>query len=515
MNSIKWDTKAKYELLLNITNAIITQTNRDDLFSALSKELKQVVAYDRLSVYIFDPKEKSVSYFAVANGVVPKGMENPDGRPLDMASVAQQVINIRKPLIIPDLSSVTDFSTVPSMIKAGLRATMAYPLLVRKRVLGTIHLSFKEVPEDFQELSMVMEGVSRQVAIAVDNMLGHTRLREISANLEQQKHYLQHQAHLDYLKEKFVYVSEQMGLVMQEVGLVAKSDASVLITGETGTGKDFLAHYIHDSSLRRNNLLVKINCPALASSLFESELFGHSRGAFTGAHDNRVGRFEMAEGGTIFLDELGDLPLGLQAKLLHVLQDHAFERVGESRTIQTDFRVIAATNHNLDQAMEAGTFRQVLFYRLAMVTLHIPPLRDRKEDIPPLIERFITQEETNSNLAAPSFDTSTMDLLCDYSWPGNVRELKNFIRRVFILKAGKRFTEKEVAQYLGEPRQAIKEDVSSLAEMEKKIIENALSACNGFVGGKRGAARKLKIPASTLQYRIKKLGINPRLFANK
>lgn len=512
MDTTRWDTKAKYELLLNVTNAIITQTNRDDLFSALADELKKIVAYDRLSVYIFDPKEQALSYFATANGVIPKGMENPEGRPLDKASVAHQVITIRQPIIIENLSSATDMSTVPAMLKAGLRATMAFPLLVRKSVLGTMHLSFKKIPPDFDELATVFVDVSRQVAIAVDNMWAHTRLRNLSANLEEQKRYLQKQAHKDYLQEKFVYVSEQMSRIMQEVTLVAKSDAPVLVTGETGTGKDFIAHYIHDSSPRRNNLLVKINCPALASSLFESELFGHSRGAFTGANHNRIGRFEMAEGGTIFLDEIGDLPLGLQAKLLHVLQDHAFERVGESRTIQTDFRVIAATNHNLDQAMESGAFRQDLFYRLATVTLQIPPLRERKEDIPPLIERFINEVETNSNVAAPSFDASAVEMLCDYAWPGNVRELKNFIRRVFLLKSGKRISEREVAQYIGEPRQAIKEDVGSLAEMEKKIIENALRACDGFVGGKRGAAHKLNLPVSTLQYRIKKLGIDPKLF---
>ncbi len=512
MSSVKWDTRAKYELLLNVTNAIITQTNRDELFSALAKELKKVVAYDRLSVYIFDPKEQALSYFATANGVVPRGMENPAGRPLDKASVAQQTINIRKPMIIKDLATVTNFSTVPAMLMAGLRATMAFPLIVRKDILGTMHLSFKKAPDDFEELAEVFTDLSHQVAIAVDNMLAHTRLRNQSVNLEKQKRYLQKQAHHDYLQEKFVFVSEQMGQVVQEVNLVAKSDAPVLITGETGTGKDFLAHYIHDSSLRRESLLVKINCPALASSLFESELFGHSRGAFTGAHDNRIGRFEMAEGGTIFLDEIGDLPLGLQAKLLHVLQDHAFERVGDSRTIRTDFRVIAATNHDLDQAMESGAFRQDLFYRLATVTLQIPPLRERTEDIPVLIERFITEEETNSNMAAPSFDASALDMLCGYGWPGNVRELKNFIRRIFLLKSGKRITETDIGQYIGESRQPCNEDVGSLAEMEKKIIEKALRECGGFVGGKKGAARKLSLPTSTLQYRIKKLGINPKRF---
>ncbi len=515
MNSAKWNTKAKYELLLDITNAIITQTNRDDLFSALAGELKKVVAYDRMSVYIFDPKEQALSYFATANGVVPLGMENPNGRPLDRASLAQQAINTRQPLIIEDLATATNFSTVPAMIKAGLRATMAFPLLVRKRVLGTLHLSFCKTPDDFQELAGVLTDLSRQVAIAIDNMWAHTRLRDLSTSLEKQKRYLQKQAHQDYLQEKFVFGSEQMAGIMREVTLIANSDAPVLITGETGTGKDYLAHYIHNSSPRRDNLLVKINCPALASSLFESELFGHSRGAFTGAHENRIGRFEMAEGGTIFLDEIGDLPLGLQAKLLHVLQDHAFERVGDSRTIKTDFRVIAATNHNLDQAMESGAFRQDLFYRLATVTLQIPPLRERTDDIPMLIERFAAEEEMNSNMAAPVFDKSAMDMLCDYSWPGNVRELRNFIRRIFLLKAGRFITDAEVSQYIGEPRHPIKEDVGSLAEMEKKIIENALQACNGFVGGKKGAARKLNMPTSTLQYRIKKLGINPRKFTKR
>lgn len=514
MNARHWDIRARYELLLNVTNAIITQTNRENLFLALADELKKAVTYDRLSVYIFDPKEQALSYFATANGVVPQGMENPDGRSLDKATVAQRVINIRKPMIIRDLSTVTNFSTVPSMLKAGLRATMAYPLIVRQSVLGTMHLSFKKAPDDFEDLAEVLTDLSHQVAIAVDNMLAHTRLRNQSHSLEEQKRYLQNEVNQDYLQEKFVYVSEQMGRLMQEVKMVADSDVPVLIMGETGTGKDFLAHYIHDTSPRGSSLLVKINCPALASSLFESELFGHSRGAFTGAHENRIGRFEMAEGGTIFLDELGDLPLGLQAKLLHVLQDHAFERVGESRTIRTDFRVIAATNHDLERAMEAGTFREDLFYRLATVTLKIPALRERKEDIPLLIERFVNEEEAKSNFAAPSFSLSAIEMLCEYKWPGNVRELKNFIRRIFLMRAGNRITETEVARHIGRPRQPLKEDVGSLVEMEKKIIENALRECAGVVGGKKGAARKLNKPVSTLQYRIKKLGINPKRFAN-
>ncbi len=241
-------------------------------------------------------------------------------------------------------------------MEAGLRATMAFPLIIRSQVVGTLHFSFMEAPQDIEEMVGFLTELSGQVALAVDNMLAHTKLVDRNSSLEQQKRYLLGHVDSQYAPKDFFYSSPVMQEIMREVEIVADSDASVLITGETGTGKDYIARYIHHLSARPDALFVKINCPALAETLFESELFGHAKGAFTGASAKRVGRFEMANGGTIFLDEIGELSPQFQAKLLHILQDRRFERVGESRPIEIDFRVIAATNSNLQDAIRERRF---------------------------------------------------------------------------------------------------------------------------------------------------------------
>jgi len=390
---------------------------------------------------------------------------------------------------------------------------MAFPLMVRNRMLGTIHLSFKKTPDHLSELSEVLVDVSKQVAIAVDNMMAYTELKAINENLERQKRYLLANSAEIYHGEHFFYESAAMAEIMSQTQLVADSDASVLITGETGTGKDYLARTIHDLSSRRDHLFVKINCPALAASLFESELFGHGKGAFTGAETHRVGRFEMADRGTVFLDEVGDLPANLQAKMLNVLQDGVFERVGESRPIRANFRVIAATNHDLEASMREGAFRRDLFYRLNMVAIHIPRLRDRREDIPLLVERLTEVEAKQTNRAVPEYTKQAMERLCRYPWPGNVRELKNFVKRMVILRPGERLTDGDIDRILNPFALQAENDITSLAQAQRFHIEKALIRCRGVIGGPHGVAHLLGIPRTTLQYRLKKLGLEPSRYA--
>jgi transcriptional regulator with GAF, ATPase, and Fis domain len=287
----------------------------------------------------------------------------------------------------------------------------------------------------------------------------------------------------------------------------------VLITGETGTGKDYLAHCIHNLSARRNHLFVKTNCPALASSLFESELFGHAKGAFTGANDKRLGRFELAHGGTIFLDEIAELPIGLQAKLLHILQDGQFERVGDSRPVQIDCRVIAATNKDLQQSIRAGAFREDLFYRLNIVSIHVPPLRERKEDIPLLMKQLTLIQARQMNRPEPIYSYRALERLCGYPWPGNVRELKNLVKRMIILRPGDEISADDVEKILESalPQgQGMDENLLSHRDSERQHIVKTLTRTRGAIGGPNGAARLLGLPRSTLQYRIKKLAIQPR-----
>ena len=300
---------------------------------------------------------------------------------------------------------------------------------------------------------------------------------------------------------------------MRDVDLVADTDTSVLISGETGTGKDHIARYIHNLSWRKYHLFVKVNCAALVPTLIESELFGHAKGSFTGASNRRIGRFEMADGGTAFLDEIGDLPVQSQAKLLQVLEEKAFERVGESTTITVDFRVIAATNQDLPRKIREGTFRRDLYYRVNTVHLNIPPLRDRIGDIPLLVRCFTTNFTERLQKPEARYSSSSIEALCQYPWPGNVRELENLVERIMISRPGHLITEGDIHRLL-QPLEPAEERYAggflTKDEMERKHIQDALEKCGWMVGGKDGAASLLDIPRSTLQYRMKRLGIEAR-----
>ncbi len=506
-----WDTATRYQILLKINNAVITKTSREDLFQALATELRKHISYDRLSINLYNEDKQSLSYFATADGIHPEGISTIGSRPLARGAISKMVIQSGHPVIIDDLSRYTDLSSIKSMVAAGLNSTMAFPLEVRSRILGTIHFSFKNKPRYMSEQIEVLTEISNQVAIAVDNMLAYTNLKRLNENLEREKRYLLDSTD-EYKQDTFFYASSTMIEIMSLAEQVAGTDASILVTGETGTGKDYLAHYIHNLSSRRNHLFVKISCPALAASLFESELFGHAKGAFTGADYQRIGRFEMANRGTIFLDEVGELSPELQAKLLNVLQDRRFERVGDSRPIDINFRVIAATNKDLSDAIRIGKFRQDLFYRLNIVNLHVPPLRQRNKDIPLLIERLTMLHAKKTNRSAPIYTEKALQILSQYQWPGNVRELKNLVKRMVILRPGERIGKMDVHKIIvaaNLPKTVSRKNVITLVQAERQHIKQALIKCRGIVGGRHGAARLLGIPRSTLQYRLKKLDLNP------
>jgi transcriptional regulator with GAF, ATPase, and Fis domain len=508
---MRWNSETRYKMLLEINNAVVTRTNREALFQALAKELRKHVSFDRMAINIYDAESQSISYFAAADGVQPGGGLRRHSRPLADGAIARMVVQSRQPTIMDDLRRYTDLSSIGAMVAAGLNATMAFPMLVRNRILGSIHFSFRRAPEHITELTEVLTDVSRQVAIAVDNMLAYTELEKLNKSLEREKDFLLHSSD-DYQQDGFFYTSAAMAGIMKTIEQSADTDATVLITGETGTGKDYLAHCIHNLSARRNRLFVKTNCPALASSLFESELFGHAKGAFTGANDKRLGRFELAHGGTIFLDEVAELPISLQAKLLHILQDHQFERVGDSRPVQVDCRVIAATNKDLHQSIRAGAFREDLFYRLNIVSIHVPPLRERREDIPLLMRQLTLLQARQMNRPEPDYSSRALERLVSYPWPGNVRELKNLVKRLVILRAGDRISADDVEKFIESARpqgQRVSEEVASLRESERQHIVKALARTRGVLGGERGAAKLLGLPRSTIQYRIKKLNIKP------
>ncbi len=512
---MRWSTEIRYKMLLEINNAIVSRTTREELFRALARELRKHFAYDRMCIILYDADSDSISYFAAADGIQPDGSLDRETRPLANGAIARMVIQSKQPVVFDDLRRYRDLSSVGALVQAGLNASMAFPLIIRDRVLGSIHLSYQKAPMAMSELTEVLKAVSQQVAIAVDNMLAYTGLKQSNANLEMEKRFLM-ECSEEYQPADFYFASPQMARIMEMVASAAETDETVLITGETGTGKDYLARRIHKMSRRRDRLFVKTNCPALASSLFESELFGHAKGAFTGADHQRLGRFELANGGTIFLDEVGELPITLQAKLLHVLQDRRFERVGDSRSIAIDARVLAATNRNLLESVRHNQFRQDLYYRLNIIHIPVPPLRERVEDIRLLFLRLTEAESRRIHRDAPHYTEAALERLEAYSWPGNVRELKNFVKRILIRWPGQTILPKDIDKLIDlsdEPSSHRPNCVESLKAVERRHIVTALQQTKGRVGGAKGAAHLIGLPRSTFQYRPKKFGIDPKQYA--
>jgi len=314
--------------------------------------------------------------------------------------------------------------------------------------------------------------------------------------------------------EEIVGASPALKTVLARLNKVAPTDSIVFITGETGSGKELVARAIHRRSPRSSRAFVSVNCAAIPTPLFASELFGHEKGAFTGAHQRRLGRSELAEGGTIFLDEIGELPMETQIALLRVLQDQEFERLGGNRPIRANVRVITATNRDLKAAIEAGSFRSDLFYRLNVFPIEVPPLRERKEDIPLLVEYFIHRYSSKLGKKIRSVGKKTLDLLQSYSWPGNIRELQNVIERSIIVCDTEIFSVEEnwLVQESGQA-QPVSQPLSDLLVIQaKEMIEAALAESGGRVSGPSGAAAKLGMPPSTLESKIKSLKINKHLF---
>jgi formate hydrogenlyase transcriptional activator len=346
--------------------------------------------------------------------------------------------------------------------------------------------------------------VASQVAIALENALEFSELSESRERLAEEGLYLRDEIRTEHQFEDILGNSQGLNQVLHQVETVAPNETTVLIQGETGTGKELIARAIHGLSSRRDNIFVKLNCAAIPLGLLESELFGHERGAFTGAIARKVGRFEIADKGTLFLDEVGDIPLELQPKLLRVLQEQEFERLGGTRSIRTDVRLIAATNRDLSKMVEQGQFRADLYYRLNVFPIMIPPLRERREDIPILVRYFVDKYAKAMNRKIERIPASVMDAIVRYSWPGNIRELQNFMERAVILSEGQvlRPPMGELRESKGRPSSS-----ATLKDVEQKYILQVLRECGWTLGGPHGAAARLGIPRTTLIYRMRRLGI--------
>jgi formate hydrogenlyase transcriptional activator len=356
--------------------------------------------------------------------------------------------------------------------------------------------------------------VGQQIAIAVENGQAYREIAELKEQLAKEKLYLEDEIRTERNFEEIIGESAALRHVLQQIEIVAPTDSTVLIQGETGTGKELVARAIHGASGRRSRTFVKLNCAAIPSGLLESELFGHEKGAFTGAIAQKIGRFELANGGTLFLDEVGDIPLELQSKFLRVLQEQEFERLGSTRTIRVDIRLVAATNRDLGKMVADKEFRSDLYYRLNVFPIMNPALRERQEDISPLVRYFTQKFARRMNKSIDTISTETMRALAAYEWPGNIRELENFIERAVILSRGPHLTA-PLADLKQRSRPRAADDarpvpLSTLEDAEREHITRALQQANWLVGGPSGAAAKLGMKRTTLQSKMTRLGIERR-----
>jgi len=431
-----------------------------------------------------------------------------------------KIITDGKPRYCADVDQDTVIG--PSAREAGIKSYVSMPIFYEGKCVGTLNISSLHKNTFDKEEIQLLEIVAQQIGTAINNAQRAESLKkalseveELKSRLQAENIYLQEEIKTEYNFEEIIGHSEALQKALRKVEHVAPTEASVLIQGETGTGKELIARAIHNFSLRKNRPLVKVNCPALPAGLIESELFGHEKGAFTGALSQKTGRFELANGGTIFLDEIGDLPLELQAKLLRVLQEGEFERVGNSSSIKVNVRVIAATNRDLKKAVDEGKFRPDLYYRLNVFPILIPPLRERKEDIPVLVRHFAMKYGTKLGKRIENISQEMMHGLLAYPWPGNVRELENVIERAVIVAHTPVIQIDETLEVrLDADSEAQSSD--TLEDVERTHILRVLEETNWVIHGKRGAALVLGMNPHTLRSRMKKLGISrPGAGANK
>jgi len=505
-------------LLLDLTNTLVSQRELRDLLRTLVASVRQVMHCDVAAVGLPDAAGEQMRVYALDHPGS-KGFLQEDTLVPLAGSLAGKAFQTGEPVVLdrPDPAQGTPEEHRIFAVE-GLQSHCIVPLISRHRRLGVLGLCRVQAQAFSQEDVDFLARVASQVALAVDNALAYGEITALKDQLAHEKLYLEEEIRSELSFADIIGHSATLRHVLHHVEIVAPTDATVLLTGETGTGKELLARAIHNLSARHQHAFVKLNCAAIPTGLLESELFGHERGAFTGAVSQRIGRFELANRGTIFLDEVGEIPLEVQPKLLRVLQEREFERLGSPRTLRTDARLIAATNRDLAAMVEAQTFRADLFYRLNVFPVQVPPLRERPDDIPLLVRYFAQQCARRMRKTIETIPADTMQALVQYSWPGNIRELQNILERAVILSPGPvlqvprtDLTPRATETVLGPhaTREAARRTPIRhvLEEAERQHILRALEETQWVVAGPQGAAARLGMPRSTLQRRIQQLGL--------
>jgi formate hydrogenlyase transcriptional activator len=500
--------RQQYRTLLAVSQAIVSQRDLHVLFHELADRLHQVARFDYLALVLHDAESNTMRLHVLETcEPVPPGTVIVLPTEEDPAGLVWQS---QRPLITSCVAELRRWPRLLDIVQPyGVQSYCWLPLTTARRRLGTLNFTSKQVGAyDVADLDF-LQHVADQVAVAVENALAFQEIEALNDRLHRENIYLEEEARAENNFGEIVGESVALRRVLKEVETVAPTDSTVLIRGETGTGKELIARALHELSPRRGNNFVKLNCAAIPTGLLESELFGHEKGAFTGAICQKVGRFELAHQGTLFLDEVGDIPPELQPKLLRVLQEQEFERLGSTKTIKVDVRMVAATNRDLAWMVADGTFRADLYYRLNVFPVVLPPLRERPDDIPQLVRHFTQRFARRMGRRIETIPSAVMDALVRYPWPGNVRELQNVIERAVILSLGPslRIPPGDLQPAATQAAAAAPAAVS-LADAEREHILSALRQTGWVLGGPEGAAARLGMKRSTLYKKMKKLGIS-------
>ena len=509
----------RLQLLLDLTNRVASHLNLREVLREISAQIRGAMQCDGVGIGLPSPEDGRFRIYVLDFPSAPANLE--EGYEPDNDNPVAEVFRSGEPAILTE----ERLKRLKIAADHGIRSSVHVPLTGRDGVVGVLSLGTqRENAFSHGDLPFLTQ-VARQVALAIENALAYGEVSEQKQKLTLEKLYLEDELRSEGQFEEIIGRSESLTRVLDQIATVAPTDSTVLIYGETGSGKELIARAVHNLSARKAGAFVKLNCAAIPTGLLESEMFGHERGAFTGAISQRIGRFELANRGTIFLDEIGDIPLELQPKLLRVLQEREFERLGSTRTMRSDARLIAATNRDLDQFVAEGKFRSDLYYRLNVFPVRVPALRERPEDIPLLVRHFVQQFSRRLGKVIDAIPAEAMTALTRYPWPGNIRELQNVIERAVILTNGPVLNvhiddlrapsppapplsthngHAASTQISAASRQDLR---SALEESERRQIMAALENSNWVVAGPEGAAARLGLKRSTLQSRIQKLGI--------
>src|SRR6202047_3278807 len=523
----------RLKLLLDMTTTLVSTLECRDLLRTVSASIRQFMHYDIVGVWLPDAERVHLRQLAM-DFPESKGFVKEDALQPIEGSVIGTVFKAGKPVVV-DLCSEQLATHVSAEVRAeALEAGCALPLISGGRTLGVLTLGSRvENSIRPEEVDFLLRAAG-QLAIAIENRLAYREVAELKDKLAQEKLYLEDEIRGEIDFEGIVGQSSALRHVLSLVETVAPSDSTVLLLGETGTGKELIARAIHDRSHRKERTFVKLNCAAIPTGLLESELFGHERGAFTGAIAQKIGRLELADQGTLFLDEVGDIPIEIQPKLLRALQEREFERLGSTHTRRVNIRLVAATNRDLETMIANKEFRTDLYYRLNVFPIRIPPLRDRKEDIPLLVSYFVQKFAKQMQKSSEAVPAAVMKGLTAWDWPGNIRELENFIERAVLLTRGKSLeaplaglpnantvafphAEQHHVEQVARERADSQSDQTSVADeyerRQRDEIIRALTACKGRVGGADGAAASLGMNRTTFLSRMKKFGIYAKQYA--